>query len=924
MQGRASFPLLWRAALNAGKAPASLLCRSQLRDVMLARAFTHSAVLLAKDTAFVCTECGYDTPKWSGKCGGCGQWNTMKEFRPSTAQEVATRNVRPSTFAASGNAGTGGGGFPARPGAASAGSRARAAAAASAASGAGSANGAGSPGALQPSTAGWLGSAAAQSQATERFTRLRDITASRAPRFSTGSAELNRLLNGGLVAGSVTLACGSPGVGKSTLLLQLAALLCEHRVGGGRPYADVFAGKAALGQAAGGKAGGGRGGKAAAAAAAAAAKQAPTHPLRGGRAVAYVSGEESAEQIRERARRLGVGDMDLWLLNETCVDTMLERLGEVQAAQAAEAAAAAAAAQEEEEASGSEEEEGQGDADAAGGAGAAGRSPPSKPTSPHAHAPGGAGGLACIIVDSIQTMWTSAFPGNQAGTVTQVRESSVRLLQYAKATGVPVLLVGHVTKAGDIAGPRVLEHVVDTVLFMENDESSAAMAAYPSSASASPATAPAGSGGGGFGAASGAAAAGFASNGAGGSGGASSGYRILRCLKNRFGPTADIALLEMTDGGFREADPARLFLSPEVLHPSDGSEGAEAAALERRAGGSSPAKGGSASGRCVTAAMEGSRALLIEMQALVYPSFFAYPRQRSMGYSQDRLTMILALLNRYPRIRPRYTDVLTNVVGGLRLTDTGADLALAIALASCFLGQAPAERSLFVGELGLTGEVRQVPALEARLAAARKIGFREGVVPSSPQTRRAAAQQHARGSGAHAAEGGDAGPLTPATAPTPLAASAEAAASAAAASGGSGGSLRVVPVSTLGQALVHAFGLGAISGSPDAARFQAAYSSSSSSEGSGSAAGRAGFGRRAAGADAGGYRRGGAITAPLTPPAPAYTGEGRHVPGDGVWFEAPGGDTGAAAGGAFDAPASGDVNDSNGPAGEALRNEWRG
>jgi predicted ATP-dependent serine protease len=652
--------------------------------------------------------------------------------------------------------------------------------------------------------------------------------------------------------------------------------------------------------------------------------------------VAYVSGEESAEQIRERARRLGVGDMDLWLLNETCVDTMLERLGEVQAAQAAEAAAAAAAAaegEEEEEESSGDAGEGQGDDDA--DVRALARTLPSQPTSPPpAPAPAGAGGLACIIVDSIQTMWTSAFPGNQAGTVTQVRESSVRLLQYAKATGVPVLLVGHVTKAGDIAGPRVLEHVVDTVLFMENDESSAAMAAYPSSSAASPAPVGAG-GGGGFGAASGAAAAGFASNGAGGSGsgGASSGYRILRCLKNRFGPTADIALLEMTDGGFREADPARLFLSPEVLHPSDGSDGAEvdgpgtsAAALERRAGGSSPAKGGSASGRCVTAAMEGSRALLIEMQALVYPSFFAYPRQRSMGYSQDRLTMILALLNRYPRIRPRYTDVLTNVVGGLRLTDTGADLALAIALASCFLGQAPAERSLFVGELGLTGEVRQVPALEARLAAARKIGFREGVVPSSPQTRRTAAQQHARGSGVHAADGGgDAGQPAFAAGPTPKAASAGAAVSTAAAAGGSGGLLRVVPVSTLGQALVHAFGLGAVSGSPDAARFQAAAAyGSSSNNSSGSAGGRAGFGRRTAGADASGYRKGGAITAPLTPPAPAYTREGRPVPGDGVWFEAPGGDTGAAAGSDFEAPVSGDLDVSDGPAAEALRSEWRG
>lgn len=736
--------------------PVELLARSVCFATVSYDKLLHLCVLFLK--LYLSLQCGHDSPKWAGRCPGCGSWNTMKAIKlGSTADTVQSRNVRPATFAV---------------GAAAPPAGRRASTPVSGAS------------ALPSSAAGWLGSAA-PAQATAHFTRLRDIRGGLAPRQPTGSGELDRLFNGGLAAGSLTLACGSPGVGKSTLLLQLAALLSGFSDGAGQPYAASFCGR--------GPTTGNKGRKAGGRAAPAADTGAGGGSSLGG--VAYVSGEESAEQIRERARRLGISDMDLWLLNETCVDTILEKLQDVLATSASASSAAANdaadAAAESAAGSGAPAPMSQAsgtDGTAAAVAASASSAPQMQGQGQH-HS--NTQPLRAVIIDSIQTMWTAAFPSNQAGTVTQVRESAVRLLQFAKATGVPVILVGHVTKSGDIAGPRVLEHIVDTVVFMENDESAASTAAAM--------------GGGGYAGGQGHGNGSLMSVSSGGGLGSSSstssssGYRILRALKNRFGSTSEIALLEMTHRGFVEADAARLFLSSDAM-AADAASGGDEAALMR--GGSR-----SRSGSAVTAALEGSRALTVELQALVFPSFFAHPRQRAMGFPSDRLTMVLALLGRYPRIKPRYADVLANVVGGLRLSDTGSDLALAVALASCFLGTPPPRRTLFVGELGLSGEVRPVPGLQARLAAARKLGFARAIVPA--------------GSGA-----GDAPSKGGAGAGSKTAAAAAACSDADAVADASDAPRFVTtPVSTLTQALIAAFGHGELFGSGASSASGGAYAS---------------------------------------------------------------------------------------------------
>lgn len=314
----------------------------------------------------------------------------------------------------------------------------------------------------------------------------------------------------------------------------------------------------------------------------------------------------------------------------------------------------------------------------------------------------------------------------------------------------------------------------------------------------------------------------------------SSGYRILRALKNRFGSTSEIALLEMTHRGFVEADAARLFVSNDAVAAEAASGGDEAALMR---GGSR-----SRSGSAVTAALEGTRALTVELQALVFPSFFAHPRQRAMGFSSDRLTMVLALLGRYPRIKPRFADVLANVVGGLRLSDTGSDLALAVALASCFLGSPPPRRTLFVGELGLGGEVRPVPGLQARLAAARKLGFARAIVPA--------------GSGAAIASGGS-GSSSGSSDSSSKASGKSGAADASAASAVSGDASTFVttPVSTLTQALVAAFGQAVLFGSGPGAGAGGGFRAGGGGFGGGYGGGRGGA--YAGNAGSGSYAGGG-------------------------------------------------------------------
>ncbi len=356
----------------------------------------------------------------------------------------------------------------------------------------------------------------------------------------SGVGELDRVLGGGIVAGAVVLIGGDPGIGKSTLLLQMLA--------------------AATGE---GKCSG-----------------------------LYVSGEESAQQVALRSRRLGIDGARIKLLTETRLESIL-----------------GVAAQE---------------------------------------AP------RVMIIDSIQTVFTEAL-ASAPGSVGQVRESAAQLIRFAKSSGASVFLVGHVTKEGMIAGPRVLEHMVDTVLYFEGDDSSR--------------------------------------------------FRILRSTKNRYGPVHELGIFAMTEGGLRP-----------VTNPS-------AIFLQRHAQ--------SAAGSVVMVCRQGTRPLLIEVQALVDQSFLANPRRVAVGLDPNRLAMLLAVLHRHGGIVTHDQDVFVNVVGGIRVTETGADLAVTLAVLSSLRGRPlPADMVVF-GEVGLSGELRPVPNGNERLREAAKHGFRRALVPKA-------------------------------------------------------------------------------------------------------------------------------------------------------------------------------------------------
>jgi DNA repair protein RadA/Sms len=364
-------------------------------------------------------------------------------------------------------------------------------------------------------------------------------------RLSTGLSELDRVLGGGLVAGSVVLIGGDPGIGKSTLLLQALAKIGTSQGGG----------------------------------------------------VLYLTGEESLEQISLRAQRLGLGEAPVRLL----ADTLVER-------------ALAVAEQE-------------------------------RPR--------------VMVVDSIQTLYTEQLQ-SAPGTVTQVRESAAQLLHYAKQSGAAVLLVGHVTKEGALAGPRVLEHMVDTVLYFE------------------------------------------------GEGGER--FRVLRAAKNRFGAANELGVFAMTEHGLRGvSNPSAIFLS----------RGKEAIP-----------------GSAITVIREGSRPLLVEVQALVDDSHLANPRRVTVGLEPNRLAMLLAILHRHGAVMSGAQDVFVNVVGGVRVSETGADLAVLAAIMSSLRDRALAQELVLFGEVGLTGEIRPVPGGGERLAAAAKHGFKKAILPQANQPRR--------------------------------------------------------------------------------------------------------------------------------------------------------------------------------------------
>ncbi len=364
-------------------------------------------------------------------------------------------------------------------------------------------------------------------------------------RLSAGLSELDRVLGGGLVAGSVILIGGNPGIGKSTLLLQSLASMGTSRQG----------------------------------------------------RVLYVTGEESLEQISLRAQRLDLATAPVRLL----ADTLVER--------------ALAVAQQE------------------------------RPQ--------------VMVVDSIQTLYSEQLQ-SAPGTVTQVRESAAQLLRYAKQSGVAVILVGHVTKEGALAGPRVLEHMVDTVLYFEGDGGER--------------------------------------------------LRVLRAVKNRFGAVNELGVFAMTERGLREvSNPSAIFLS----------RGKEAVP-----------------GSAVTVIREGSRPLLVEVQALVDDSHLANPRRVTVGLEPNRLAMLLAILHRHGAVMPGTQDVFVNVVGGVRVNETGADLAVLAAIVSSLRDRPLAQDLVLFGEVGLTGEIRPVPGGEERLMAAAKHGFKKAILPQANTPRR--------------------------------------------------------------------------------------------------------------------------------------------------------------------------------------------
>jgi DNA repair protein RadA/Sms len=367
---------------------------------------------------------------------------------------------------------------------------------------------------------------------------LRAIQPEGEARTATGFGELDRVLGGGLVAGSVVLIGGDPGIGKSTLLLQALASL------GSRLSA------------------------------------------------LYITGEESLQQVSLRAQRLGLADAALSLLTETSVERIL------------------AAAQRE------------------------------RPQ--------------VMVIDSVQTVHTELLQ-SAPGAVAQVRESAAQLVRYAKQTGTALVLVGHVTKEGALAGPRVLEHMVDSVLYFEGDPGNR--------------------------------------------------YRLLRAVKNRFGAVNELGVFAMTERGLREvANPSAIFLSRHE-EPVPGS--------------------------VIMVTREGSRPLLVEIQALVDESQLANPRRVTLGLEQNRLSMLLAVLHRHGGIAMYDQDVYVNVVGGVRLGETGADLAVLLSVLSS-LRSRPLPTDLIVfGEVGLAGEIRPVQAGQERLREAAKHGFRRAVVPKA-------------------------------------------------------------------------------------------------------------------------------------------------------------------------------------------------
>ena len=418
-------------------------------------------------TAFFCQNCGYESPKWVGKCPGCGEWNRFAE-EPTKATDS---RVSP------------------------------------------------------------------EYQLNEKPRSIDTVEADEKARLKTGLEEMDRVLGGGIVAGSAILVGGDPGIGKSTLLLQVL-----HRLASG------------------------------------------------GRKVLYVTGEESASQIKLRADRIGASSKNLFVLVEVALENILKYIKEV--------------------------------------------------------------GPAAVVIDSIQTVYCSLLT-SAPGSVGQVREASERLIIFSKKTGIPVFLVGHVTKDGSIAGPKVLEHMVDTVLYFEGDSGHS--------------------------------------------------YRIIRGIKNRFGPTNEIGVFEMRDRGLVEvSNPSEYFLT------------------ERPEG---------MAGSVVVASIEGTRPILVEVQALVVSTSFGMPRRTAIGVDVNRVSLLVAVLDKIGGLHLGNHDIFLNVAGGVRLSEPAADLGVVAAIASSFLDRPIDPKTVVFGEVGLTGEIRGINQMEVRIREAARMGFTRCIMP---------------------------------------------------------------------------------------------------------------------------------------------------------------------------------------------------
>ncbi len=423
-------------------------------------------------TKWVCQNCGYETPKYLGKCPDCGQWSSFVEEVVDTAFSSAAQTLR-------------------------------------------------------------------SAMNDTKPCLINEIVLDNAIRFSTGIEEFDRVLGGGLVQGSIVLIAGDPGIGKSTILLQTGKYICNRD-----------------------------------------------------RKALYVSAEESASQVKLRAKRLGVESGSLFVYSQTNFELIKEQINEI------------------------------------------------KPD--------------VLIIDSIQAIYTSTVTSSP-GSVSQIRECTNILMDIAKNKNITVVVVGHVTKDGNIAGPKILEHMVDTVIYFEGDR-------YKS-------------------------------------------YRLLRCMKNRFGTTNEVGVFNMCDDGLHEiANPSELFLN-------------------ERGSNSTP-------GSVVIATNEGTRPLLIEIQALVGSTSYPSPRRVSNGVDYNRLLQILAVLEKRIGLNLSKQDVYVNVIGGIEVDEPAADLGVALAVVTCARDVCVSSDTVIVGEIGLSGEIRAVNNLEKRIKEAEKLGFKKIVVPA--------------------------------------------------------------------------------------------------------------------------------------------------------------------------------------------------